>query len=390
MSNFVGKTIDQYQIVELIEDTGNAMIYKGFQPNMNRYVAVKVLKSQEIASVQRFTQQTELLAQIQHSNILSVIASGQAEGFAYRVFPYIEDGVLRDQLFRYADPRKAAGLMAGIVAGLEKIHAQGIVHSNLGSGNIYLGNGGVPYLTEFGLPKPPGAPLTAYMSPEQTQGGVVDRRTDVYALGVLLYEILVGETPPPGMVISPRSKRPDLPESVEKIIFKAMAQNPDARFQRAVDFQNALMAALQPVVPAQATVSPPEPEKQPSAPPPPPAPQRTNWAAIILGVVLMIVICVGMVLLFSWWSNRDDGIGVPEPTTTAVEIIPTDEPPEPTQEPEATQEPEPTQEPEEPGEPPELPEVCNSTGFIGGFILLGFVLSIHKNKRSTHRVDEKT
>jgi len=87
-------------------------------------------------------------------------------------------------------------MMAGIVSGLEQIHAQGYVHGNLQSGNIYLGEGGVPLLTDFGLPKAPGAPLTPYMSPEQIQGGIVDRRTDVYALGVLLYELLVGRQPP--------------------------------------------------------------------------------------------------------------------------------------------------------------------------------------------------
>ena len=99
-------------------------------------------------------------------------------------------------------------MISGVVAGLEKIHAQGYVHGNLEPGNIYLDEGGVPLLTDFGLPKPPGAPLTPYMSPEQSQGGIVDRRTDVYALGVLLYEMLTGETPPPGVVVSPQGQTP--------------------------------------------------------------------------------------------------------------------------------------------------------------------------------------
>jgi len=168
-----------------------------------------------------------------------------------------------------------------------------------------------------------------------------------------------------------------------------MAQNPEARFQRAIELQHALSAALQPVVPAQTSVPPSQATQQPSAPPPP-APQRTNWAAIILGIVLVIVICGGMALLFSWWNNRDGDDIALEPTATPVEIIPTDELPEPTQapepteEPEPTQAPEPTQEPEEPSEPPELPEVCNSTGFLGGFFLLGCVLSV-RNRRKTRR-----
>ncbi|MFN2234354.1 MAG: serine/threonine protein kinase, partial [Anaerolineales bacterium] len=144
MVDLQGKTIDQYQIIELIKETDRELIYKGFQPNMNRYVALTVLKSQESYHVQSFTQQTELLAQIEHPNILSMISSGMAEGHAYRVLRYIENGVLREHLFEYKDLRQAAGLIAGIVAGLEKIHAQGVVHGNLKPDNIYLDQGGIP------------------------------------------------------------------------------------------------------------------------------------------------------------------------------------------------------------------------------------------------------
>ena len=407
MIDLQGKTIDQYQIVELLKETDRKLIYKSFQPNMNRYVALTVLKSQEPHHVQSFTQQTELLAQIEHPNILSLISSGMAEGHAYRVLRYIESGVLRQHLFEYRDPRQAAGLMAGIVPGLEKIHAQGYVHGNLKPDNIYLDQGGIPLLTDFGLSHDPGAPLTPYLSPEQTQGGIVDRRTDVYALGVLLYEILTGEAPPPGVVVSLRAKRPDLPEALERVIFKAMAQNPEARFQSALAFQNALSDALRPVVPAQTPVQPELQTPAQTSAPPPSAPRRTNWAAIILGIVLVVIICGGMVLLFNWWSNRDGDDIALEPTATPVEVVPTDEPPEPTQppeepeptdvpeEPEPTQppeEPEPTDAPEEPGEPPEMPEICNSAGFVGGFFLLGSFLSIRKrqySRSSKHTIENK-
>ena len=210
MVDLQGKTIDQYQVIELINETDRELIYKGFQPNTNRYVALAVLKSQASYDVQTFTQQTELLAQIEHPNILPIISSGIAEGHAYRALRYSENGVLRDHLFAYRDPRQAAGLIAGIVAGLEKIHAQGTVHGNLKPDNIYLEDAGHPLLTDFGLPQSSGTSLTPYLSPEQTQGGLVDRRTDVYALGVLLYTMLTGEAPPPGVVVSLRAKRPDL------------------------------------------------------------------------------------------------------------------------------------------------------------------------------------
>ena len=85
MSELIGKTIGQYQVVELIEDLDTAWIYKGFQPSMNRYVAFKVLKSQDPAEVAAFNQQNAILAQIQHTNILPIIDSGSADGLAYRV-----------------------------------------------------------------------------------------------------------------------------------------------------------------------------------------------------------------------------------------------------------------------------------------------------------------
>ena len=237
MSDLIGKTLDQYQITELIQETSSTLVYKGFQPNMNRYVAVNVLKSQDSAAVQAFRQQNELLAQIQHPNILPIYDSGQAEGQVYRVMRYAEGGDLQDHIMQYYDPGEAAGLLSGVVAGLDEIHAQGWVHGNLEPSNIYLDQAGQPMLTDFGMPKASSAPITPYMSPEQVQGGIVDKRTDVYALGVLLYTLVVGETPPAGTVVSPRAKRPNLPDSVEKVILKAIAQNPDTRFQSAREFQ---------------------------------------------------------------------------------------------------------------------------------------------------------
>jgi serine/threonine-protein kinase len=222
---------------------------------------------------------------------------------------------------------------------------------------------------------------------------VVDRRADVYGLGVLLYQLVTGEAPLPGVVLSPLAKRPDLPESVEKVILKAMAQNPDARFQSARAFQDALESSIRPIVPAGSSVSPGvSSQSVESATPPPPAPKKTNWAAIILGVFLVVVICIGMVWIFNWWSNQSEETPV-EPTSPPAEIIPT-EAPEPTQPPEL---PSPTVPPEEPPEienPIEtpddgvnLPEICNSGGFAGGFFFLGGLLLIRKHWRVRKRKD---
>ena len=390
MSDLTGKTLGQYQIVELVQDTGSALIYKGFQPNMNRYVAVEVLKSPDHAAVQAFMQRNELLAQIQHPNILPIYDSGQTEGLHYRVTALADGGVLQDHLMAYYDPGKAAGLLSGVVAGLEQIHSQGWVHGNLEPGNIYLNQAEQPLLTDFGLSKGAGIPITPYMSPEQVQGDVVDKRTDVYALGVLLYTLLIGETPPAGVVVSPRAKRPNLPASVEKVILKAMAQNPEARFQSASEFQHALTAALQPVVPTPTSA----PQTQ-AYQPPPPASRGTNWAAIILGVILVVVICGGIFFVFNWWSNRPVEPAPGEPVQPPAEVEPTAAPVEPEQpvEPPAEVEPpddsvgeEPPSEPGEGDQPAQLPAVCSSGGFAGGFFILGSVLMVRKRsyrKRKT-------
>ncbi len=405
MTDLLGRTIGPYQLVEAIDETGAALVYKGFQPSMNRYVALKVLKpgaARDPAIMQAFMQTGELAAQIQHPNILPVYDSGQAEGVYYRATPFIESGSLRDNLGLFYEPRQALILIDGINQGLEAIYSRGYVHGNLKPTNILLDEQRRPLLSDFGLARHPGAAPTPYDSPEQVQGGVVDRRTDVYALGVLLYEVLVGEPPPSGVIASPRARRPDLPESIERVIFKAMAQNPDARFQSPAEFRNALDAALRPVAPPVQPAAPPPPSAgQPQAAPPP-AKKGTNWLAIILGVALLAVLCLCVVLVgprvLDYVAGR-----TPEPTqpieVTVVlptrEERPTREPPptEPEQPPTEPVEPPPTEPveppPTEPGEPPDatpppgggLPEVCGSVGFLGGAAILGGVVSANRRRK---------
>jgi serine/threonine-protein kinase len=384
MSDLIGRTIGQYQLVELTNETVSSQIYKGFQPSMNRYVAVQVLKPalmENPTAVQSFKQGSALLAQVGHPNIMPLFDSGEENGFLYRVMEYVAGGVLHDHLYEYYEPGRAAVLINGIVAGLEQIHSQGYVHGNLMSSNIYIREGMHPLLADYGVPKGPADQLTPYMSPEQIRGEVVDKRTDVYALGVLLYEMLIGETPPAGVVASPRAKRPDLPEVVEKLIFKAMAQDPGARFQSSVEFRNALSAALQPVVPA--AVPPPVQTPQPVQPQPvpQPPPKKTNWAAIILTLILIIVICGGIALVVGYLTG-DQTPSEPTQAPGITEVVPTNPPVQPTEE-----IPQPTQPPTEPGETqeagqlPELPEdICGSVGFTGGILLLGGLVMIRRRK----------
>jgi serine/threonine protein kinase len=388
MSDLIGKTIGQYQVVEFSKDTGSTWVYKGFQPNMNRYVTIQVLKAQDEAAVRAFQGQSDLLAGVQGPNILPIIDSGISDHRAYRVFQFAEKGSLKENLFEFYGLRKATGLISGVVAGLEMIHAEGSIHGNLSSDNIYLSEGNQALLSDFGLPVNLAVQGSPYQSPEQVQGSIVDRRTDVYGLGVLLYEILIGETPPPGLVMSPRAKRADIPVDIEKVIFRAMAPNPDARFQSVREFQNALTFAIQPGVPTTPIPSTPQPAMPTPAATPPPAQPTTNWTAIFLSVMLVIILCGGIGLIFGWWNNQDGDVPPVEPTSPPAEVVPTAEPPEPTSEPSPTEdpgEPEPTPEVEQPIEPPPdtvepiTPGICNAGGFAGGVFILGSFLMIRRH-----------
>ena len=389
MTELIGKTIGQFQIVEFTGEADDTLVYKGFQPSTNRYVMVKALKPSAMrdqARVDQFLQQAELVAQVQHSNILPVYDSGREEDVVYQVSQYVEKGTLGEHLYEFSDPRKALNLMAGISEGLDAIHALGYVHGSLMPSNIYLDDGNRPLLTDFGFPQQVGRPITPYLSPEQVQGGVVDRRSDIYAMGVLLYEILVGETPPAGVVVSARAKRPDLPEAVDRVILKAMAQNPDQRFQTAVEFRDALDAALRPVAPP---AQPTQAQYQQPSPTPAPAPAKkgTNWVAVILGGILIVVLCIAAYQIVPGLIGDQETPTEQPPVEATAPPAPTEPPLEPTQPPEVqpTQPPGETPEIEQPIERPEegggiLDDLCGSIGFIGGAVIFAGVLRFRRRQ----------
>jgi serine/threonine protein kinase len=383
MSELLGKTLGQYQLIEEIDESGNTLVYKGFQPAFNRYVAVKILKpsvSRSLEAVQRFRQQGELLAQIHHPRLLEIYETGETEGLVFRAERLAENGSLNDYLTMgsqspFYETSRLLALFQGVVEGLEFIHRQGFIHGNLRPASILLDPTMQPMLTEFGSPGRSGVGDSPYFAPEQVQGGVVDRRADVYALGVLLYATLVGSAPPAGVVVSPRSRRPEIPELVERTIFKAMAQNPDQRFQSAAEFLNSMRAAF---------IAPPQAPQPAYAPPPPmpvapiPAVSQTvtvgdqkkggSWIAIVLGVIVVLILCVGAIIVYQVYMENKSATPI-SPTQPAgqptqippIIILPTQPPAVtnvlPTNEPRPTRPPLelPTNPPEQPTQPPQQP-----------------------------------
>jgi serine/threonine protein kinase len=407
MSELIGNTVDGIQIIEKIGESDQTLVFKGFQPGTSQYVTVTVLQPQlaaDLVNVEHFLQATQLSTQLQHPNILPVSTSGQAEGVVFSVSPLIQEWRVHENISWFHELNAAAGLLDKVVDGIEYIHNKGYVHGNLKSTNIYLDAQRQPLLSEIGLTGLQGFAPDSYMSPEQLQGGVVDRRTDIYALGVLLYELLVGQTPTPGVVASPRTMRPDISATVEQVVLKAMAQNPDQRFQSAAEFRSALGAAVQ----AQAV-----PVAAPAPAPPPPVqapvsqsaqveqPKGTNWAAIILGGILVIFLCaaLGYFVLPLLMEGQPTEVAQPPPDAPPPDVQPPDvqppdvqppdvQPPDvqpPDVQPPDVQPPD-VQPPDvQPPDQPErgLPGVCGSIGMIGSVAFFGFVAVSLRRRRTS-------
>ena len=188
MTNLVGQTIGQYQIVELIH-RGENTVYKGFQAKMNRYVAVKVLNPSLAANpafVQTFQQNMQRITALQHPNILPIYDYGQHGELFYIVSQYVETGTLQQRLPPPFSLQQAQAMLNPIVEALEYAYPLGVGHGNVKPSNILIDAQGRPLLTDLGYVQgiDVSGPENVYLSPEQLQGAVPDLRSDVYALGV--------------------------------------------------------------------------------------------------------------------------------------------------------------------------------------------------------------
>ena len=382
MSDLIGRTIGEYQLVQLVAEYEDSLLIKGFQPSMDRYVGVTLLKPHAVRDpsiVGRFLKAAEIQAQMQHVNILPVYEYGQEEDLVYSVSPFEEMGTVRDNLNLFRDLNNAATLVGQITDGLEYIYSQGFIHANLKSSNTFLDVHRRPLLNDFGMSRPAGRTTDPYVSPEQVQGDMVDQRTDVYALGVLLYELLTGAAPPALVVAKPSARRPDLSDDIDRVVLKAMSQNPETRFSSPAEFRDEFKNAVQKTLPsAVEPAATPEPTPAVSQSVNVQQPKGTNWAAIILSVILIAVLIGAAAIIIPGLSGDDEVAEVP----TQLPVEPTIEPPveqppvvEPTEPP--------TDDPDGPGlELPEgLPDFCYSIGFAAGIAVFGITIAAKKHKR---------
>ena len=276
MSDLSGELIDnRYQLIRLVANGGMAAIYEGLDTRLDRKVAVKIMHphlAQDEAFVNRFIREAKAAAALSHPNIVAVQDQGWNQGGVPAVFlvmELVEGNTLREYLNERGrfEIKDAINYLTPILSALAAAHALGIVHRDVKPENILISHDGHVKIADFGLARGEiiGSTMTAessvilgsvsYLSPEQVQRGVADARSDVYAVGIVAFEMLTGEKPFIGespiqiaymhvnQDIPPlRSKRKEIPTNLDALISKATNRDPDLRPRNAGDFLNALLA----------------------------------------------------------------------------------------------------------------------------------------------------
>ncbi len=413
--DLVGQQVDQYHIQEFLARGGMADVYLALDKNLGRTVALKVLSggmSEEPSALVRFQREARTIARLTHPNIIQVYSAGLTPlQRPYLAMQYISGGSLQDRLEDLIEQGRRLGvheallLTRQIALALHHAHAAGVVHRDLKPSNILLQSDDVPVISDLGIAavQQETTRLTQtggiigtphYMSPEQVSGQQVDGRADLYALGIILYELLAGRPPfsgdtplvilhqhvyqqPPPLV----EQRPGLARATYQIVDMCLQKSPEARFQSALALVKAIDYALQEegyrpsaevapisIASAPATIYPVAPS--PSAPgtgtPTPPVPvQRTapwvRWA-VAAGIVVVLAGIGGTLLLRGMGGGGGAGgneeatvpvlvvvddptpmvtatnveVASPQPDETAPAAVPTEPPAVPTATPEPT------------------------------------------------------
>ena len=208
MEDLTGKQFGHYQIVAPLGEGGMATVYKAYQPSMERHVAIKVLPRHLATSdefISRFKREAKLLAQLQHQNILPVFDYGESDGYPYIVMPYVPSGTLAELISsKKLDLKQTRRIITQIGDALAYAHSRGMIHRDIKPSNVLIDESNNCHLTDFGLARMVESSIKittsgtvlgtpAYMSPEQGQGSEVDHRSDIYSLGIILYEMMPRE-----------------------------------------------------------------------------------------------------------------------------------------------------------------------------------------------------
>jgi len=333
--------IGRYEIKSELGRGGMATVYRAYDPSFDREVAVKVLPREFLHNPQfldRFQREIKTIAQLEHPAIVSVYDVGEHDGIPFFVMRYMTGGSLSDMIkkgrFTLED---TARIVERLASALSYAHRKGVVHRDLKPDNILFNDDGYPFISDFGIAKFTEAHTNltgsgiigtpAYMSPEQATGDPLDHRSDIYGLGVIVYQMLSGQQPynadtPMGVAIKHvtdpvpdiRLIVPDLPEEMGDVMKKVLAKDREQRYATAVEFARALNQAafgdpgnIQESSPTVRLIEKPT--------------QTANTklyigGAIAIGLVVCLLVLFGAIRLFSSGSSKNTETVVP-PTVTA-------------------------------------------------------------------------
>ena len=305
----------RYEIVEQIGKGAMGVVYKARDPQINRMVALKVLREDRVTSedfVQRFLREAMAIGRLSHPNIVTVYDIGSDNGTVYIAMEFLEGSPLNEAIReRKPDAQWIAGIAIQLAESLAYAHSKGIVHRDIKPSNIILTPSGQVKITDFGIAHIEDPDMTqqthagqilgtpVYMSPEQVAGQRLDGRSDLYSLGVILYEITVGRRPYSGENITaifraitqdnpvpPSEADPGVPKALSDLIVKGMHKNIDERFQSGTDMAAAFRNFIK------------ESERGVSMPAPPEKKQSSSLLVAAL-IIMVLVIGGGSYFLFS-------------------------------------------------------------------------------------------
>ncbi|MHB9149309.1 MAG: protein kinase domain-containing protein [Thermoleophilia bacterium] len=259
----------RYLLGQMLGRGGTCTVQRAWDTRLNRHVAIKRLEpplNTDDHARARFSREGRAIARLSHPNLVTLIDRGSTDDEEYLVFEYIEGRSLRELIRERGrlDPRDAGQIAGQIAEGLSHAHAHGIIHRDVKPHNVLLDAEGRAKLTDFGIATGEGwtrvthegsiVGSSRYMSPEQVQGRPVDQRTDIYSLGILLYEMLAGTPPFDGSSITEVGRQhirsrpqplteivPDLPDGVDRVVLRCLEKLPENRFQSADELLGALV-----------------------------------------------------------------------------------------------------------------------------------------------------
>ncbi|MDP9299736.1 MAG: Stk1 family PASTA domain-containing Ser/Thr kinase [Actinomycetota bacterium] len=347
---------ERYRVEARIGAGGMAEVYRGFDPVLNRTVAIKVLLPQfarDAGFVARFRREAQAAARLNQPTIVGVYDTGSDGDRQYIVMEFVEGRTLADFLASGRRPTlvQAVELTRKIAEALAAAHAQGIVHRDIKPGNVMVTRDGFVKVMDFGIARMQTdvtAPQTSsvigtptYLSPEQAQGQAVDARSDIYSLGCVLYELLAGRPPFTGDTpvaiaykqvnetpVPPSAHNPDVPPRLDAVVMKCLAKNPANRYQSAEELAADLERIKQgqdveatPLLAgagagdATQVIARPAPT-QVMRPPEPEGSSRKVWLGVLIGSLIFALLAAGGYLIAQALNNKDNAQAFALPDVT--------------------------------------------------------------------------